>query len=183
MKVLLIVDAQNDFITGSLAAKDGKEVVKKIVDFLNKNKDYNVYYTLDYHNKTNKSFKVNGGIWPIHCQKNTWGSKIEESFYKLKNKKHLPSEENMFYKGIKDYPEEYSAYESKRKDGKLLKDILKDSEIYVIGFVYEYCVLNTLKDLVKNNYNAKIIRKLSAVIDDKNAKDLTNKLLKKDLVK
>ncbi|ACN52839.1 pyrazinamidase/nicotinamidase (plasmid) [Borreliella valaisiana VS116] len=38
----------------------------------------NILATKDWHCKNHISFlsNENGGIWPIHCVKNTWGIKI-----------------------------------------------------------------------------------------------------------
>ena len=40
MKVLVVVDAQNDFITGSLGSEEAQNVVPKIVDKINGHDGY-----------------------------------------------------------------------------------------------------------------------------------------------
>lgn len=181
MKKIIIVDAQNDFISGSLKVVKGKEMVKKIVEFLNNNPEYKTYYTLDWHGKTNKSFKDNGGIWPRHCEQGTKGAEIDEAFYKLKNKAQRPNKDNMFYKGIPDEPEEYSGYLAKNEEGKSLSEIT--GEVYVIGFALEYCVLNTYKDFNDNGVNAKIIKEVTAVINQEDADKLSVELAEKGAFK
>lgn len=37
MKTLIVVDCQNDFITGTLACENAENAVKKIVEFINEN--------------------------------------------------------------------------------------------------------------------------------------------------
>ena len=62
MDHLIIVDCQYDFIDGSLACSHSREAVRNIIAFANAN-DVECMYTSDWHSKTNKSFKINGGIW------------------------------------------------------------------------------------------------------------------------
>jgi nicotinamidase-related amidase len=62
---LLIVDVQNDFITGSLALSDcpakqnGAEVVPIINDLIEKNEFNAIIYTQDWHPKDHCSFVEN----------------------------------------------------------------------------------------------------------------------------
>ena len=152
MKYIIIVDAQNDFISGSLKCNGSDNAIKNIVKFINNN-DYNTIYSLDWHSKTNKSFTKNGGIWPEHCLVGSSGGQIHNSLYKLKDKNKIPNKTNMFYKGINDEIEEYSAYYARNDQGRALCEIIKqDDEIIICGFALDYCVKETINELVKNNY-------------------------------
>lgn len=67
-KILLIVDPQVDFISGSLAVEGAKEKMDALTDALldgDIDCDY-VMVTKDYHPSNHCSFKENGGQWPIH---------------------------------------------------------------------------------------------------------------------
>ena len=72
VSVLLIVDVQNDFITGSLALKhcpageDGEEVVPIIQDLLLRNLFSIVGYTFDWHPPNHCSFIDNVSLYPLH---------------------------------------------------------------------------------------------------------------------
>jgi len=72
VSVLLIVDVQNDFITGSLALKncpageDGEEVVPVIQDLLSRNLFSIVGYTFDWHPPKHCSFIDNVSLYPLH---------------------------------------------------------------------------------------------------------------------
>ena len=72
VSVLLIVDVQNDFITGSLALKhcpagdDGQEVVPIIQDLLSRNLFSIVGYTFDWHPPNHCSFIDNVSLYPLH---------------------------------------------------------------------------------------------------------------------
>lgn len=74
-KILIIVDMQNDFITGSLANKDAEAIVDPICKYLKKNKDKfsKVILTRDTH-QTNYLETSEGKNLPIeHCIKGTNG--------------------------------------------------------------------------------------------------------------
>lgn len=76
--VLIVIDMQNDFITGSLGSKDTQKIVPKVVE---KIKEYHeagkdVYYTRDTHFGDYLD-TLEGQKLPVkHCFKNTDGWKI-----------------------------------------------------------------------------------------------------------
>ena len=122
---LIIVDCQYDFIDGSLACQHSKEAVEYLVDFINTH-PVRALYTSDWHKETNKSFKVNGGIWPVHCVAGTHGAAVSEDFAKgIKEKANHPGKENLFLKGQNDDVEEYSAFNGVNGEGKPLYDPAK----------------------------------------------------------
>lgn len=57
MKTLIIVDAQVDFISGSLACKGSDEALKHLVKLIESSPDMAVVYTADWHSPTNGSFE------------------------------------------------------------------------------------------------------------------------------
>lgn len=75
-KILLIVDPQVDFISGSLAVEGAKEKMDALASALQNGEidcDY-IMVTKDFHPSNHCSFKENGGQWPPHCVKGTAGS-------------------------------------------------------------------------------------------------------------
>ena len=77
---LLVVDVQNDFADpkGSLSVEGGQE----IVPFVNgeiaaaRAAGATVIYTQDWHPDVTPHFEIDGGIWPVHCVGDTWGSEF-----------------------------------------------------------------------------------------------------------
>lgn len=89
-KILLIVDPQVDFISGSLAVEGAKEKMDALASALQNGEidcDY-VMVTKDFHPSNHCSFKENGGHWPPHCVKGTTGSCIYAPLWS----RHLASE-------------------------------------------------------------------------------------------
>ena len=75
---LAVVDLQNDFAdpAGSLYVLDGENVVpfanEQIRDALDAGAA--VVYTQDWHPPTTPHFAKDGGVWPVHCVRDTWGA-------------------------------------------------------------------------------------------------------------
>lgn len=80
-KVLVVVDMQNDFISGSLGTEEAKKIVPNVVQ---KIKEYNndgnlVVFTKDTHDKDYMSTQEGKNLPVEHCIRDTWGWKIDES--------------------------------------------------------------------------------------------------------
>lgn len=153
---LIIVDCQYDFIDGSLACQHSKEAVEYLVDFINTH-PVRALYTSDWHKETNKSFKVNGGIWPVHCVAGTHGAAVFEDFAKgIKEKANHPGKENLFLKGQNDDVEEYSAFNGVNGEGKPLHEVAS-SHVYVGGIASEYCVKETVLALLSSGRSVTLL--------------------------
>ncbi len=145
-RTLVVVDAQNDFISGSLACQNAKEAMENLVSFLQKTPGLRVVYSADWHSKTNGSFQCNGGIWPVHCVAGTEGAALYSKFYDLPNEAYRPNESTLFKKGRDDAHEEYSACLAENAEEKRLEDVVRGG-ILVAGLASEYCVRETLLGL------------------------------------
>lgn len=173
---LIIVDCQNDFVDGALAAPNGPETVEKIVDFLNDSDEkINTFYTADFHPKDHMSFSSEGGVWPSHCVENTFGSEIHEAF---ENSRNPVNKENLYIKGRNKDVEEYSGFEAENLNGDKLKDQLDDT-VYIVGIASEYCVRETALAFKDAGKNVVVLKDLLGYInlDDhlENLKDLETK--------
>lgn len=162
MKEVVIVDCQYDFIDGSMAVANGRETVDNIIEFLDK--DTKVYYTSDFHPQNHVSFENEGGPWPPHCVAGTPGAEIDEKFY---NTDHAPDDTNIYFKGRDEKYEEYSGFKARNSQDKMLKDVLGD-EIIVTGIASEFCVRNTVLDLLKDGKKIIVYENLIGYIDKEN---------------
>ena len=75
MKILVVVDMQNDFVTGVLGSKDAQDIVPRVLDKIS-NWDGFVIFTRDTHFKEGYSKSIEGQNIPIHCIYNTDGWQI-----------------------------------------------------------------------------------------------------------
>ena len=72
-KVLVIVDMQNDFLTGSLGTEHCRKAIPGCVRLLQKEKWEKVFITIDTHGEDYLN-TLEGRKLPVaHCLRNTWG--------------------------------------------------------------------------------------------------------------
>ena len=72
MEFLIIVDAQNDFITGKLAVQGAEEAVKNICHELEQSSAF-LIVTQDIHDSGEYALSVEGNHLPKHCDRNSNG--------------------------------------------------------------------------------------------------------------
>ncbi|NLX82988.1 MAG: cysteine hydrolase [Clostridiales bacterium] len=81
--LLLVVDMQNDFITGSLGTKEAQAIVQKVVQKV-KNHQGPVLFTRDTHDEGYMSSQE-GALLPVsHCQRDTEGWEIQKDLEALR---------------------------------------------------------------------------------------------------
>lgn len=77
-KVLIVIDMQNDFITGSLSNKKAEYILSNVLNLI-KNFDGNIIFTRDTHS-SNYLETNEGKHLPVeHCIKGTYGHQIHRS--------------------------------------------------------------------------------------------------------
>ncbi len=128
MKSLIIIDFQYDFCNpkGSLYVKGAEEAKKGVLKYMEaNNKSFNqIIYACDCHTKEDKSFKKNGGIWPVHCVQGTNGAKIDNELEEELKKYKIDTQ--IFQKGTIFTHEEYGAFENIKYEDENNKNDLKN---------------------------------------------------------
>ena len=159
-KTLVVVDVQKDFYhpEGRLSVKGAEVVVPKIKSII---KDFGkVVFTKDSHPMNHCSFKEQGGPWPVHCVEGTEGCGIPDELIIEAAGKYQLYSKGQYYK-----EEEYGAFGRRSSDrtqdasNKMALSLTEKGdgfaythdpeEIVVCGIAAEYCVLETLKNLVE----------------------------------
>ena len=148
-KMLLVVDCQYDFITGSLKAPNSEPVIKKLAQYISNNEYAVKVFTCDWHPANHSSFKDFGGIWPAHCVQHTKGAAVYEDLTKAA----FATKGDVFIleKGDNVKVEEYSIFDN-AKSSAMLSDIVKKygiEEIEICGIATEYCVKGSLEGAIK----------------------------------
>jgi len=182
MITLVIVDCQNDFITGTMTVKGAKNVVEEIKKFIksNKNEIEKIIFTLDWHPYNHCSFKKYGGQYPSHCVQHTPGACIEPKLLKFVQSLELNFEFDL--KGelrevdplgafsdidvsSDDFPKPKYYFDS-------IATASSDSDFVVCGISGDGCV----KDTVQNMLDGGIIPKLliNGIISSDGDKILNN---------
>ncbi len=82
MKVLVVVDMQNDFIDGALGTKEAAAIVPKVVEKI-RNFDGRVLYTRDTHEEDYLDTQEGKSLPTAHCIKGTKGWELHPEIDKL----------------------------------------------------------------------------------------------------
>ena len=177
-RMLIIVDPQNDFTTGSLATQNGPAAMDKLAKALNEGawKNYGwIIVTQDAHPANHCSFVENGGVFPPHCVKSTTGMSVYPPLQEVLSSL-MPLVPNIHFmqKGDLFDKEEFSIFQNANSGEKLRKTIedMAFEGIDICGIATDYCVYETTKDLM-TFYPAKQIRIVTnclAAVDDNDTK-------------
>ena len=157
---LIVVDVQNDFADpkGSLYVAQGEVVVDVANREIERTKtaDAFIVYTADWHPESTPHFKRDGGIWPVHCVRRTWGAKFHPD---------LQVRGEVVRKGVGG-EDGYSGFTvrdpvtgEERKTP--LEDMLRQAGIerlMVLGLAADYCVKETVLDAVRLGFETKVLR-------------------------
>lgn len=171
MKLLIIVDPQNDFITGSLPVPGARAAIQDLAEYI-KTANYDlIYVTLDWHPSNHCSFD----IYPPHCIQHSEGAAIEPSLFKALiasgteikyvTKGESPSRDAYsFLFEDEDYYESFETIEINANKRMYFSNI---TEVHVCGLAGDICVYSTLRDLVeKMNIKPKVLSGFIASTDD-----------------
>ena len=170
MKVLIIVDVQNDFLPGgALAVPDGDQVIP-VINQLSQDFDL-VFTTQDWHPANHCSFaashpdkKIGDRIlidgqeqilWPVHCVQNTYGAELAAGL----NPKVISGGVHIS-KGTDELVDSYSGFfENLRKRSTGLEELLRQHEVddlTIVGLATDYCVKATVLDARDLGFNVTV---------------------------
>jgi nicotinamidase/pyrazinamidase len=158
---LLVVDVQNDFADpkGNLYVKDGEDILPIVNAEIRRAREAGalVVYTQDWHPESTPHFKKDGGIWPVHCVKSTWGSEF------LAGLEVIPEGE-FIHKGTGG-EDGYSAFtvrdpESGETEETPLESLLREhgiSRVVIGGIATDYCVKESVLDATAKGFQAVVL--------------------------
>jgi nicotinamidase/pyrazinamidase len=184
MKVLIIVDIQNDFLPGGALAVQNGDAVIPVINKLQSQFDL-VVATQDWHPEDHKSFasmhpgkkifdeiKLNGlpqVLWPDHCVQETEGAE----FSSMLDTKKI---EAIFRKGMDNNIDSYSGFfDNGKKKATGMGAYLKGrgiTSIYVCGLAADYCVNFTALDGLELGFDSTIITDATLPINEGNFKKI-----------
>jgi nicotinamidase/pyrazinamidase len=166
---LIVVDVQNDFAdpAGSLSVKGGDAIVPTINDEIAMATSAGalVVATQDWHPESTPHFAKDGGIWPVHCVGDTWGSELHPDLA-------IPDDAPRIHKGANG-EDGYSGFTMRdptsgeeiptELDGLLRKRGITD--VVVVGFATDYCVSATALDAARLGYTTGTLTDAIAAVD------------------
>ena len=148
---LVIVDMQNDFITGALGSVEAKAIVPLVYKYIQNFKGKYIAVTKDYHCEKNYKDYIEGQKIPLHCELDTEGIEFNKDIKKAIEEK-IKNEINIdwFYKNtfgcisLADY----------------MIEVIKEREIdtiYIVGLCTDICVISNALILRAACPNTRII--------------------------
>ena len=166
---LIVVDVQNDFAdpAGSLSVKGGDAIIPVINAeiAMAQSADAMVVATQDWHPESTPHFAKDGGIWPVHCVGDTWGSELHPSLA-------LPDDAPRVHKGANG-EDGYSGFTMRdpttgeeiptELDGLLRERGVED--VVVVGLATDYCVSATALDAARLGYRTATLTDAIAAVD------------------
>ena len=175
-RMLIIVDPQIDFTTGSLATAKGPEAMERLAQAIDNgvlDKYTWVIITQDAHPSNHCSFIEQGGVFPPHCVQGTEGMNVYPVLQKALEDSNFGNYHYMTKGDLADR-EEFSVFQNAQSGEKLTTTIKEEgfAGIDICGIATDYCVYETTKDLMEF-YPAKQIRIVTnclAAVDDNDTK-------------
>ena len=150
-RLLLIVDPQIDFITGTLPVPGAEKAMDALAEYVSQHgSDYSlICVTCDRHPLQHTSFSGYGGEWPAHCVESSIGAAVWPAL--MKALEMLPSIVRFLYKGEDTDKDEYSIFQSPHGASDMLNYIneYEITHIDICGLAGDICVANTLKDALQ----------------------------------
>ena len=130
MDALVVIDMQNDFISGSLKGRDTEKLLDKVVEKVEEFKG-EIIYTLDTHYEDYLKTKEGENLPIEHCIKGTWGHEIADALKETKS----------FDRSKKFEKNTFASIEL----GEYLKSLDEKEgidSIYFLGLVTDICVIS-----------------------------------------
>ncbi len=164
---LVVVDVQNDFAdpNGSLFVAGGEQVVTAVNAEIEAARagGATVAYTQDWHPPATPHFVTDGGTWPVHCVRDTWGAELHPDLTVdgPTVRKGTGGEDG--YSGFSMQDPESGAV-SPTGLHELLRE--RDTErVVVVGLALDVCVKATALDAVGLGYDTTVVADASAPVE------------------
>lgn len=156
--VLVVVDLQNDFVTGSLAVPGGAEVIAPLNAWIEafEREALPVVATRDWHPANHCSFNDQGGPWPPHCVAGTQGARFAPGL-------RLPAGAWLVSKATRPDRDAYSGFEGTDFGRRLRR--LRAKRLFVGGLATDYCVLRTVVDSCRHGYETFVLGDAIRAVD------------------
>jgi len=135
-KILVLIDVQNDFITGSLANKEAQKALPNIVEKV-KNWNESIYATLDTHYKDYLN-TLEGQRLPVkHCIEDTEGRLFPKELEDILFSKDCTIISKTTFGSISSVNNPYNDLPNTIED-----NLTDDFEITLFGFCTDICVIS-----------------------------------------
>lgn len=164
---LVVVDVQNDFAdpAGSLFVGGGDKVVTRINDEIQLAASGGAFvvYTQDWHPTSTPHFAKDGGVWPVHCVGETWGSELHPGLMVAGPSVHKGSNGEDGYSGF-TMRDPVTGLDRPTELATMLRDRGLTS-VVVCGLATDYCVLGTVLDACRLGFETTVLTQAVAAVE------------------
>jgi nicotinamidase/pyrazinamidase len=164
---LVVTDVQNDFADphGSLYVRDGELVVPLANHEIGRVIGANglVLYTQDWHPEHTPHFKRDGGIWPVHCVRDTWGAAFHPLLQMRGDivRKGTGGEDGYSGFSVRD-PATGRMAETEMEPLLLAAGIQR---VVILGLATDYCVKETALDAIRRGFGTVVLTEAIRAVD------------------
>ncbi len=164
---LVVVDVQNDFADpgGSLAVPGAGAVIDAVNEEISAatRAGATVVYTQDWHPPRTPHFVTDGGPWPVHCVRDTWGAQLHPDLTVAGDtvRKGTGGEDGYSGFTMRDV-------ESGEDASTGLDELLRErgvAKVAVVGLALDYCVKATALDAVALGYQCVVPRRATSPVE------------------
>ena len=164
---LVVVYVQNDFADpkGSLYVSGGEEVIPGVNEEIEAARAAGtpVFYTQDWHPPDTPHFAKDGGTWPVHCVRETWGAELHPD---------LLVEGEVVRKGTGG-EDGYSGFTVRdpvtgEESSTGLAEKLRERGVHrvvVVGLAGDVCVAATARDAKSLGFDTVVVRDLTRSVN------------------
>ena len=164
---LVVVDVQNDFAdpAGSLSVPGAVDVVAAVNDEVAAATaaGATVVYTQDWHPPRTPHFVTDGGPWPVHCVRDTWGAAFHPALVVAGESVRKGSNGEDGYSGF-TMRDPTSGTDTSTGLDELLRAHGVE-RIAVVGLALDYCVRATALDAIALGYECTVPRRATAPVE------------------
>jgi nicotinamidase/pyrazinamidase len=163
----VVVDVQNDFAdpSGALSVPGADDVITAVNDEIAAATSAGSYvvYTRDWHPPRTPHFTTDGGPWPVHCVRDTWGAQFHPDLVVVGESLHKGTGGEDGYSG---FTMSHPVSGEQAPTG--LDELLKERNIErvaIVGLALDYCVKETALDAVALGYECVVPRAATAPVE------------------
>lgn len=164
---LVVVDVQNDFAdpAGSLYVRGAEQVIDAVNAQVSAARTAGapVVYTQDWHPPDTPHFDKDGGVWPVHCVRDTWGAALHPRLTVAGERVRKGTAGEDGYSGFHTRDPVAGTEQSTG-----LAELLRDrhvERVVVVGLATDYCVKATALDAVAAGFDTTVVRAAVGAVD------------------
>ena len=164
---LLVVDVQNDFAdpSGALYVPGGGVVVDKANAEIAAARaaGAKVAYTQDWHPDATPHFVTDGGPWPVHCVRGSWGAAFHPDLsWPARSCRRAPAGEDGYSAFTVRHPQ--TGHEQPTR----LVTVLRSTgvtAVVIVGLATDYCVLDSALDALRHGFHTVVLTEGTRPVD------------------